>query len=63
MNGVITGTNVGRNIPNFIQHCKNSEQEEIRRYCNDHRDKMLLTSAQHLMVAMAWVLPQEKRLF
>ena len=62
-NGVVTETNSNNIIPNFIRHAKNKEKKEIRDYCIKHRDIMDLNSAQHLMIAIAWVLPKEKRLF
>ena len=63
VNNVTTKTNVSNAIPNFVSHCKPSEVKAITKYCIDHQDVMELTSAQHLMIAICWVLPQEKRLF
>ena len=63
VNSVTTQTNVTNAIPNFVSHCKPSEVKAISKYCVDHKNVMELTSAQHLMIAICWVLPHEKRLF
>ena len=63
INGISTDSNTNRRVPDFIQHCTASERREVKKFCIEHKDDLLLTTAQHLMIAVAWILPQEKRLF
>lgn len=63
INGVTTYTNAAASIPNFIRHCLPGEQQEICKYCIEHREEFHMTSSQHIMLAIVWILPQEKRLF
>ena len=63
INGISTDSNINRIMPDFIRHCSISEREDILKFIVEHRDDLLLTNAQHLMLAIAWVIPQEKRLF
>ena len=63
ISGVRTETNTNHELPSFIGFCKDSEKEQILKYCVEHREQFEITSSQHLMIAMVWILPQEKRLF
>jgi hypothetical protein len=40
-----------------------TENEDLLKFAKEHRDEMNLTDQQELMIACAWVLPKEKRLF
>ena len=63
LNGISTDTNKKNQMPDFIRHCNAREQKDILKFIKDHREDLLLNNAQHLMLSIAWVVPQERRLF
>ena len=63
ISGVRTETKTSNTVPNFLQHCTTSQQQEMFKYCFEHREEFEITTDHHLLIAVVWVLPQEKRLF
>ena len=58
--GVSTDSNVNSHIPDFINDCTNTERRDVIKFCTDNREDLLLNNAQHLMLTIAWILPQER---
>ena len=63
LTGLKTATNTSQSIPSFLQHYTPNKQQELFKYCLDHRDEFEITSSQHLMLAIFGFFHKKKDLF